>query len=345
MKFLPVKKKPRTLTHPQQLKQNHNNMTGTTRWPHFSPCNPTNPFIFSPADSVFKDDNSQLSSARTFNSSHTATDCRYDSSDSSQAWSMKSLLAILPDSPSPVCSSCPSPSTPSSFFPSSDAFSSRMSTELSTQRNKSSCIVSNISKRSASLVEIDEWMKHANGFFQPNLQKHQPRGMENENSSMKLLPICEERTLGDSIYVGHVDSCSPITGDIRMLTRPKPYHAFLDEIKKQEAEAQVDASRKAAQMKFMKKLKGKEAAIREWESRKTKIATTQMKKIEDKLENRRTKALEKMQKKISKAQKKANKKKVKERQSIFKKISRAIEAAEIEATKKSTKCLSLTRIC
>lgn len=78
-------------------------------------------------------------------------------------------------------------------------------------------------------------------------------GMENENSSMKLLPICEERTLGDSIYVGHVDSCSPITGDIRMLTRPKPYHAFLDEIKKQEAEAQVDASRKAAQMKFMKK--------------------------------------------------------------------------------------------
>lgn len=136
MKFLPVKKKPRTLTHPQQLKQNHNNMTGTTRWPHFSPCNPTNPFIFSPADSVFKDDNSQLSSARTFNSSHTATDCRYDSSGSSQAWSMKSLLAILPDSPSPVCSSCPSPSTPSSFFPSSDAFSSRMSTELSTQRNK-----------------------------------------------------------------------------------------------------------------------------------------------------------------------------------------------------------------
>lgn len=68
---------------------------------------------------------------------------------------------------------------------------------------------------------------------------------------------------------------------------------------------------------------------------------------QEELEKRRSKALEKMEKKISKAQRKANKKKVKERRSIFKKISRAIEAAEIEATKKSTRCFTatVTSIC
>lgn len=75
--------------------------------------------------------------------------------------------------------------------------------------------------------------------------------MDEESPSMKLPTIiCEERRGGEE---GQVDIWSTTTGDYRLLTRPKPYHAFLDEIRKQEAEAQVGASRRAAQFKFMKK--------------------------------------------------------------------------------------------
>lgn len=78
--------------------------------------------------------------------------------------------------------------------------------------------------------------------------------MDDENSIVKLHSTCEERGNGDSGRVDKVvDDWSPITGDGRIfLTRPKPYHAFLDEIQKKEAEAQAGASRKAAQMKFLK---------------------------------------------------------------------------------------------
>lgn len=38
-----------------------------------------------------------------------------------------------------------------------------------------------------------------------------------------------------------------------LMTRPKPYHAFLDEVKKQELEAEIDSWRKAKQMELMDK--------------------------------------------------------------------------------------------
>lgn len=126
MKLLPVKKKAGSLIHPQQLNQNHNNMmVGTSRWHRLSPYNPTHhPFILSSTpDFVFKDDDDpQLLSPRTF------CDLEYSPAD----WSMKSLLAVLPHSPSPVCSPCESPSG----SPSLDAFSSQISKEFSAQTNK-----------------------------------------------------------------------------------------------------------------------------------------------------------------------------------------------------------------
>lgn len=38
-----------------------------------------------------------------------------------------------------------------------------------------------------------------------------------------------------------------------LMTRPKPYHAFLDEVKKQELEAEIDSWRKAKQVELMDK--------------------------------------------------------------------------------------------
>lgn len=142
MNFLPLLKeeegKNKKKKKKQQLQQNKyitNTKRGTittttiTRCPHFSPFNPTNPFIFSPADSVFKDEDLEPLSATTLISSW-GTDCGYDeySSDTDRAWSMRSFLPILPDSPSPLCT----PTSPSPSY--SSPYSSRSLT--STQTNK-----------------------------------------------------------------------------------------------------------------------------------------------------------------------------------------------------------------
>lgn len=49
------------------------------------------------------------------------------------------------------------------------------------------------------------------------------------------------------------DGESPIVGRDKLMDRPKPYHEFLDEVKKQKLRAEVEAWKKAEHMKLMTK--------------------------------------------------------------------------------------------
>ncbi|KAG6749330.1 hypothetical protein POTOM_046374 [Populus tomentosa] len=102
------------------------------------------------------------------------------------------------------------------------------------------------------------------------------------------------------------DTDSVDCGNHKLMTRPKPYSDFLDEIKAQELEAQMGAWKKAKHRELMNKLRRNEAVIRDWEYKQTQKALKDMRKVENKLERKRAEALERAQKRINKARKEAN---------------------------------------
>lgn len=125
------------------------------------------------------------------------------------------------------------------------------------------------------------------------------------------------------------DADSVDCGNHKLMTRPKPYSDFLDEIKAQELEAQMGAWKKAKHRELMNKLRRNEAVIRDWEYKQTQKALKDTRKVENKLERKRTEALERAQKRINKARKEANKAAGKVIESAMKKGSKIAKESEI----------------
>ncbi|KAK9274098.1 hypothetical protein L1049_018912 [Liquidambar formosana] len=266
------------MTHFQDSKQNPKKKKKIKRraWPHFMSCNSSNRPEADPAPidsqpSMFhhgdNNESSQFvsSSARTFTNTNTTPAWRRDSSSSCPPWSITSLLAILPDSPSPICSS--STTSPKSFPPSSEMVYPRASNELSTPRNQDT--LSDMSKPSESSKEIDEWIENANNLpcsYEPNLQSKDGSMKRSSIStvfesalteipSITLPTIAEDKSSLECRQSRYESPGfeSPFDGRHKLMTRPKPYREFLDEIKRLELEARINAWKSARHMKYMDK--------------------------------------------------------------------------------------------
>ncbi|XP_011033335.1 PREDICTED: uncharacterized protein LOC105131845 isoform X2 [Populus euphratica] len=238
-------------------------------------------------------------------------------------WSLSPLSAALPESPPPICSDCSSPPRSSATI-----FYSLAPTVLSTSRFQSAR--SNFSKPPVSSnIEIEECVqsgKNLNGFH-----RHTDDGIATQNcpskyrsrqsavadaevhsrTSSSFLDDDNEKKHGHSdpkcnYSINSSDADSVDCGNHKLMTRPKPYSDFLDEIKAPELEAQMGAWKKAKHRELMNKLRRNEAVIRDWEYKQTHKALKDMRKVENKLERKRAEALERAQKRINKARKEAN---------------------------------------
>ncbi|KAF6141663.1 hypothetical protein GIB67_001215 [Kingdonia uniflora] len=227
----------------------------------------------------------------------------------------------------------------------------------------SSCAFSNDGKESTSSDEGEEEIcdvADLRSLYQPTSeirdfkveeedveQEYSPKRMSFSSSGYRSLDTCqpllgmpllavteelveEEIYSGSNINEGDIESSlqSPIHGHLRLMARPKPYHTFLDEIKKKELEDQFNAWKEAKHLKLMSKLRKKEAIINAWELKKTKKATLEMKRIEGKLEREKARTLDRMEMKFSKAQRKAEEKKKREKRSTVNKIEMVSRVTE-----------------
>ncbi|KAF3440044.1 hypothetical protein FNV43_RR18322 [Rhamnella rubrinervis] len=291
-------------------------------------------------------DNATSSSARTF---RTSGGPRNSSSGGCPAWSLSPLMEVLPESPSPICS----PQSSRAFSPKSCRFYSHGSSDLFAPRNQCFCTTSNCSKQSISCIEVNDWMEHAQQRYDHFHNHSQECSSKCYKSSLSMrdnefdgLPVPLEKEESSVHEYSHQACARGIyepseAGSIdaqqhELMTRPKPYHAFLDEVKQQELEAEIDSRRKAKQMELMDKLRRKETAISDWELKTTSKVMEEMKKFESELEKRRAKAFVKTQHKISKTKAEANKKMDQARRKTIVKISEtSIVSARIRAPRNS----------
>ncbi|XP_062174502.1 uncharacterized protein LOC133879754 [Alnus glutinosa] len=293
-----------------------------------SPCKPS---INSMALSRYNQSNSQLTIAPPS-----------DSSEGCPAWTMSSLMAVLPESPSPTCSG--SSSSPRESTKPEILHSQVLPIEFSTARNQSSSIDT---KRHTSSTEVEKWMENAKTFCHfphPYLQiNNHSNAPDNEVSSLTSSSIERSRLSCANTTYGASEAESLDNERHKLLSRHKSYHAFLDEVKRQELDAEIDAWKKAKYLKLVHKLERKEAAINEWELKNAKKAMDEMKKYESKLERERLRALEKTNKRISMVKEEANRKKSKARRSTIEEISAVSRlSGRIQATK-SFLLLKLTK--
>ncbi|KAK7837235.1 hypothetical protein CFP56_021464 [Quercus suber] len=135
-------------------------------------------------------------------------------------------------------------------------------------------------------TEIDKWMDNSRTHLQrPNLVK----AGDHELSNQTLPPVEEESEVpeelsnvacGNSIHgASEADNLNNIEQK-SLLTRLKPYHAFLDDVKRHKIDAEIEAWKKAKYLKLMSKLERKEEDINDWEFEKTKKAKEEMKQFE-----------------------------------------------------------------
>ncbi|XP_061997369.1 uncharacterized protein LOC133715071 [Rosa rugosa] len=263
------------------------------------------------------------------------------------AWSMSPLIEAFPGSPPPVGSSGSSPISSLSSktcSPKSEktSFFSDMPANASTPRNQDGlenakdygrlCLTnfqnnphkgSCLSKLSMASNPHHEIVEH-----QSNSEREE-RSVDEEDSHL----ACGEQSTNEESDGGG----SPIAGRDKLMERPKPYHEFLDEVKKQELQAEVEAWKKAEQMKLMTKLRREEAAIEEWEFKQTSKALKDIKKLEIKLEKQRAKAVENTWKTISLTKEEANRRKIRARQCTIGRISAVSE--NYQKSNSSTKSL------
>ncbi|KAF9668772.1 hypothetical protein SADUNF_Sadunf14G0038200 [Salix dunnii] len=265
-------------------------------------------------------------------------------------WSPSPLSTTLPESPPPICSDCSSPTRSSATI-----FYSLAPTVLSTSRFQSAR--SNCSKPPVSSnIEIEEWVqsgKNLNGF-----QRHTDDGIATQNCHSKYClrqsavadPEVHSRTLSSFLNednekqhndsnpkynhnINSSDAGSVDRGNHKLMTRPKPYSDFLDEMKAQELEAQMGEWKKAKHRELMTKLRRNEAVIHDREYKQTQKALKDMRKVENKLEWKRAEALERAHKRINKARNEANKAADKVRESAMKKVAKVARESETQGTK------------
>ncbi len=152
--------------------------------------------------------------------------------------------------------------------------------------SQSSCAVHFDSKKSTSSNEVDKWMDNTKSvchFQHNNLQNNQSKGYPSLITSnivnsfflfFKVYAItirtpftaCDHEVEEESSIpeeLSYVSCGSSIHGaseldsmnneQQKMMTRLKPYHAFLDDVKRHEIEAEINAWKKAKYMKLIKK--------------------------------------------------------------------------------------------
>ncbi|KAJ7950881.1 Remorin, C-terminal [Quillaja saponaria] len=298
-----------------------------------------------------------------------------ESSRGDPVWSMSSLVAYLPESPSPICSSGPSQMSNGTGSQKSDTFYSEIRTEFSYPGNQSIRRISIDNKQSPSTVEVDEWMKHATKFchasnFYSNYleetgflkQNGSPEGNmsmsslcktfftapDHELSSLTLPSVREGSSVPEdlsrhvcihSIY-GASNSRSPMDERRKLIKRPKPYNTFLDEVMTQKLEAETDSRSKAKHVKVMDKMRRKVAATDDWESKETRKAMMERKELESKLERKRIQVLNRTEERIFKVKEMAKKQKMNARRSAMAKIS---SSSNISSTphQRDSACLRL----
>ncbi|XP_050387581.1 remorin 4.2-like [Argentina anserina] len=293
-------------------------------------------------------------SARTFKSTANMTS-KVTPRVAGGAWSMTPLMEVLPGSSPPAGSSDSSPlssktcspkSEKNHFFPDlpSNASTPRLNqdelenakdygrlclTNFQANPHKGSCL-SKLSMTNTTFSAHHEIVGH-----QSNSEREE-RSVDEEDSH---LAQGEQSTNEDS------DVESPIAGRDKLMDRSKPYHEFLDEVKKQELQAEVEAWKKAEQLKLMTKLRREEAAIDEWEFKQTSKALKDIKKLEIKLEKQRAKAVENTWKTINMTKEEAKRKKVRARQCTIGRLSSVSENYQKTNPTKSLVWNKLTVYC
>ncbi|GAB2271047.1 hypothetical protein Dimus_005897 [Dionaea muscipula] len=251
-----------------------------------------------------------------------------------EAWSLSSLLSIIPKSPTPICSANTSSRNTDSAIPSSpsciaDHFprSPSSSSPLLSPIHKSSKFSCDPSKLSGPINEVgdQDWRSHESGSMVSTVYESakSSREMKKDAERGDVHPPCE-----------YVDGG-------RWMRRPKPYSEFLDEVKRQQIDAQIETWKKAKDDNLRNRLRTKEAEIDEWERRQIHKAQQEMKNYEKLLQEKRVKALQRMQEKINSTNMEAKNRKAREQHSFLSETSKVAKISEKMHTTKSAIWLKL----
>ncbi|XP_071737553.1 remorin 4.1-like [Rutidosis leptorrhynchoides] len=100
-------------------------------------------------------------------------------------------------------------------------------------------------------------------------------------------------------------------------------------VKKEEVESKITAWKEAKVAEINNRFKCEDAIINGWESERTQLSTLKMKKVERKLEEKRVRAIEKMENEIAKAHQKAEERRASAEAKRGTKISRVLEVANL----------------
>lgn len=262
-------------------------------------------------------------------------------------------MEVLPGSPPPVGSSGSSPISPLSsktcslksegFFSPTNASTPRNQDGMENAKEFGRLCLTNLQNNPHKGSCLSKLAMGETAFSEPQHEYH--RGQSNTEQESSVYEDFSHMASAEQSANEESDGESPIVGRDKLMDRPKPYHEFLDEVKKQKLRAEVEAWKKAEHMKLMTKLRREEAAIEEWEFKQTSKALEQIKKLENKLEKQRAKAVENTWKTINITKEEAKKKKARARQSTIGRISAVSENQRCNSSTKTVMWHKLTAYC
>ncbi|PWA63372.1 remorin [Artemisia annua] len=126
-------------------------------------------------------------------------------------------------------------------------------------------------------------------------------------------------------------SASPTRGDSTsvVIHGGREGAASVRSVKKEEVESKITAWKNAKISEINNRFKCEDAIINGWENEQTQQSTLRMKKIERKLEEKRVRAVEKMENEIAKAHQKAQERRASAEAKRGGKIARVLEVANL----------------
>ncbi|GAB2287060.1 hypothetical protein Dimus_021445 [Dionaea muscipula] len=264
------------------------------------------------------------------------------SSEAGSHWS--SRLSIIPKSPTPICSANTSSRSTDSAIPSSpsciaDHFprSPSSSSPLLSPIHKSSKFSCDLGKLSGPIKEVSDHSVVMYGKNDEDCWSHESGSTvstvyESAKSSREMKKDAERGDVHPP--------CEYVDGG-RWMRRSKPYSEFLDEVKRQQIDAQIETWKKAKDDNLRNRLRTKEADIDEWEWRQIHKAQQEMKNYEKLLQEKQVRALQRMQEKIHSINMEAKNRKAREQHSFLSETSKVAKISEKMHTTKSAIWLKL----